>query len=132
VNSTTLHGRKLRLPFLFFPLFPPTFPFPFPFPHLLSHFFLSSLRLSVSICSVELIFFPHLLFVLTVKVHEPYSPSKDALREKGTSWLIKCPSEGNLSDVGHFNTSPHVWQLMTKHVDNNGRDRPIIARNLWL
>jgi len=34
--------------------------------------------------------------------------------------------------VGHFNTTPHVWQLMAKHVDNNGRERPIIARNLWL
>jgi hypothetical protein len=34
--------------------------------------------------------------------------------------------------VRHFNTPPHVWQLMAKHVDNNGRERPIIARNLWL
>jgi len=68
----------------------------------------------------------------TVKVHELYSLSKDALREEGTPWLIKCPGERNLSDVGHFNTLPHVWQLMAKHVDNNGRERPIIARNLRL
>jgi hypothetical protein len=29
--------------------------------------------------------------------------SKDALREKETSWLIKYPGEENLSDVEHFN-----------------------------
>jgi hypothetical protein len=58
-----------------------------------------------------------------VKVHEPYSSLKDALREEGTPWLIKCQGEGNLSDVEHFNTP-------AKHVDNNGRERPIIARNL--
>jgi hypothetical protein len=46
--------------------------------------------------------------------------------------LIKCPGEENLSDMGHFNMSPHVWQLMAKHVDNNGRKSPIIAKNLWL
>jgi hypothetical protein len=34
--------------------------------------------------------------------------------------------------VGHFNTLLHVWQLMVNHMDNNGRERPIIARNLWL
>jgi hypothetical protein len=67
-----------------------------------------------------------------LKVHVPYSPSKDALRKEGITWLIKCLGEGNLSDVGHFNTPPHVWQLMAKHVDNNGRERPIIAINLWL
>jgi hypothetical protein len=38
-----------------------------------------------------------------VKVHGPYSLSKDALREEGTPWLIKCPGQGNLSNVGHFN-----------------------------
>jgi hypothetical protein len=70
--------------------------------------------------------------VIIVKAHGPYSPSKDALREEKTPWLIKCQGEGNLSDVGHFNTPPHVWQLMAKHVDNNGRERPIIARNMWL
>jgi hypothetical protein len=73
-----------------------------------------------------------LLYGANVKVHEPYSPSKDALREEGTPWLIKCPGEGNLSDVRHFNTPPHMWQLMVKHVNNNGRERPIIARNMWL
>jgi hypothetical protein len=41
-----------------------------------------------------------------IKVYEPYSPSKDALREEGTPWLIKCPGEGNLSDVEHFNIPP--------------------------
>jgi hypothetical protein len=69
---------------------------------------------------------------LYVKVHGPYSLSKDVLREEGTPWLIKCQSEGNLSYVGHFNFSPHVWQLMAKHVDNNEMERPIIARNPWL
>jgi len=65
-----------------------------------------------------------------IKVYGLYSLSKDALREERTPWLIKCQSEGNLSDVGHFNTSPHLWQLMAKHMDNNGRERPIIAKNL--
>jgi hypothetical protein len=69
---------------------------------------------------------------LSVKVNGLYSPSKDALRGEGTPRLIKCPGEGNLSDVGHFNTPSHVWQLMVKHVDNNGREIPIIARNLAL
>jgi hypothetical protein len=64
---------------------------------------------------------PTKLRPICVKVHGPYSLSKDALREEGTPRLIKCPGEGNLSDVGHFNTPPHVWQLMVKHVDNNGR-----------
>jgi hypothetical protein len=68
----------------------------------------------------------------SVKVHGSYLPSKNALREEGIPWLIKCPGERNLSDVGHFNTRPHVWQLMAKHVDNNRRERPIIARNPWL
>jgi hypothetical protein len=58
----------------------------------------------------------------------PLILSKDALR--GGSWLIKCPCEGNLNDVEHFNTPPHVWQLMTKHVKNNGREKPTVARNL--
>jgi hypothetical protein len=38
----------------------------------------------------------------------------------------------NLSDVGHFNTSPLVWQLIAKHVDNNEREMPIIVRNMWI
>jgi cbb3-type cytochrome oxidase cytochrome c subunit len=59
-----------------------------------------------------------------VKVYGPYSLSKDALREEETLWLIKCQGEDNLSNVGHFNTPPHVWQLMAKHVDNNGRKMP--------
>jgi hypothetical protein len=63
----------------------------------------------------------------------PLTHSKEALREDRTPWLIKCPSEGNLSDMRHFNTPPYVWQLIAKHVDN-GRERPImiITRNLWL
>jgi len=58
--------------------------------------------------------------------------SKDTLREEWTLWLIKYPGEENLSNVGHFNTPPHVWQLMTKYVDNNKKEKPIITRNLWL
>jgi len=38
-----------------------------------------------------------------VKVHEPYSPSQDALREEGCPWLIKSTKQGSLSNVGHFN-----------------------------
>jgi hypothetical protein len=76
-------------------------------------------------CNLNLILPP-------VKVYGPYSLSKDALREEETPWLIKCPGKGNFSDVRHFNTPPHVWQLMAKHVDNNRRERPIITRNLWL
>jgi hypothetical protein len=64
------------------------------------------------------------------KSMDPLTLSKNALREDVTPWLIKCPSEGNLSDVGHFNTLPHVWQLMVKHMDNNERKMPIIARNM--
>jgi hypothetical protein len=42
------------------------------------------------------------------KSMDPLILSKDALKEEGTSCPIKCPDEGNLSDVRHFNTSPHV------------------------
>jgi len=34
--------------------------------------------------------------------------SKDVLREERTSWLIKCPGEENLNDVGHFNKRERV------------------------
>jgi hypothetical protein len=54
--------------------------------------------------------------VLIVKVHGPYSLSKDALKEEGTPWLIKCSGEGNLSDVRHFNTPP-------SRVATNGQTR---------
>jgi hypothetical protein len=54
------------------------------------------------------------------------------LREEETPLLIKCPDEGNLSDMRYFNTLPHVWQLITKHVNNNRRKRHIIAGNLKL
>jgi hypothetical protein len=57
---------------------------------------------------------------------------KRRIERGGDTKLIKCSGEGNLSDMRHFNTPLHVWQLMAKHVDNNGRERPIIARNLWL
>jgi hypothetical protein len=43
------------------------------------------------------------------------------LREEGTSWLIKCPGEGNLSDVGHFNTSSHV--RMTTNGQTRGQQQ---------
>jgi hypothetical protein len=33
------------------------------------------------------------------------------LIEERTQWLINSPSLVNLSDVGHFNTPLHVWQL---------------------
>jgi hypothetical protein len=44
----------------------------------------------------------------------------------------KVSGERNLSDVRHFNTPPHMWQLMAKHMDNNGRKMPImiIAKNM--
>jgi len=63
-----------------------------------------------------------------VKVHEPYSLSKDALREDGCLWLIKSTRQGSLSNVGHFNMPPHVWHLLAKHVFNNGREMPIIVK----
>jgi hypothetical protein len=50
----------------------------------------------------------------TVKVHAPYSLSKEAFREEGCTWLIKCPGYVSLDDVGHFNTPPHVWQLFSQ------------------
>jgi hypothetical protein len=70
--------------------------------------------------------------VKSIKVYGPISLSKDTLKEKGTPWLIKCSGEGKFSDVGYFNTPPYVWQLMAEHMDNNGREMHIIARNLWL
>jgi hypothetical protein len=39
-----------------------------------------------------------------VKIHEPYSLSKDVLREEGCSWFIKSTRQWSLSNVGHFNT----------------------------
>jgi hypothetical protein len=56
---------------------------------------------------------------ISVKVYGPYSFSKDALREEGYTWLIKCLGHVSLSD----NTSFHVWQLLTKHVFNIERER---------
>jgi hypothetical protein len=40
-----------------------------------------------------------------VKVYGPYSLSKDALKEEGTSCLIKCSGHVSLGDVRHFNKS---------------------------
>jgi hypothetical protein len=47
---------------------------------------------------------------------DPLTLSKDALRENGTPWLIKCPGEENLSNVGHFNID-HMFhsQLSPSH-----------------
>jgi hypothetical protein len=42
------------------------------------------------------------------KFNGPYLLSKDVLREDVTPWLIKCPGEENLNNVGHFNTLPHM------------------------
>jgi hypothetical protein len=44
------------------------------------------------------------LFV-PVKVHGPYSLSKDALREELCPWLIKFTRQRSLSNVGHFNSN---------------------------
>jgi len=66
------------------------------------------------------------------KSNRPYLLLKDVFREEGTLWLIKWSGERNLNDVEHFNTPPYVWQLIAKHVDNNEREKPIIARNMWL
>jgi hypothetical protein len=57
---------------------------------------------------------------------------KNVLKEKRILRLINCLGEENFNDVEHFNTLPQVWQLIAKHLNNNGRKRPIIARNLWL
>jgi hypothetical protein len=52
---------------------------------------------------------------------------KGALRDEGCPWLIKTPGHMSLGDGGYFNTPPHVWQLLAKHVFNIGRERPIIV-----
>jgi hypothetical protein len=44
-----------------------------------------------------------------------------SLREEGTSWLIKCPGEGNLCNVRHFNTSSHV--RMTTNSQTRGQQQ---------
>jgi len=66
----------------------------------------------------------------SVKVYRPILLSKYVIREEGTPWLIKCADEGNINDVGYFDTPPHVRLLITKHVDNNRRKMSIIARNM--
>jgi hypothetical protein len=59
--------------------------------------------------------------------------SKEKLRNYAwTSWLIKYLRKENLSDVGHFNMSSHVWQLMAKYMDNNKKKKkkmPIFTKN---
>jgi len=70
--------------------------------------------------------------IICEKCIDPLTLSKDALRNEGKPWLLKGLGEGNLSDVGHFNMPPYMWRLMGKYVDNNGRKKLIIARNLWL
>jgi hypothetical protein len=55
-----------------------------------------------------------------IKVHEPYSLSKDALREEGCPWLIKSTRQGSLSNVGHFNMPPHVWHLWPNTCSTTG------------
>jgi hypothetical protein len=74
-----------------------------------------------------------------VKVHGPYSSSKDALREEGCPWLIKCSGHVSLGDVWHFNTPPHVWQLCPKTCSTSGGKGPssskepalIPCKSLW-
>jgi hypothetical protein len=55
------------------------------------------------------------------------SISKDALRDKGCSWLINCTTQEYLVNVGqdsHFNM-PLTCGGPTKHVDHNrGGDLP--------
>jgi len=101
---------------------------------LLSPFFsFSSLTISMlSLTTLFHIFFysPTLLF-LCVKVHGLYSLSKYALREDECIWLIKFTRQGSLNNVGHFNTPPHVWYLLTKHVFNNGREKLIIVKGTF-
>jgi hypothetical protein len=46
---------------------------------------------------------------------------KYVLRWKKILCFIKCLNEENFSDVKHFNTLLHIWQLIIKHVDNNGK-----------
>jgi len=67
-----------------------------------------------------------------VKVHWPYSLSKDALRDEWCPWLIKSIRQGSLSNVGQFNTPPHFKMVsLAKHVFNNGRERPIIVKRTY-
>jgi hypothetical protein len=59
--------------------------------------------------------------------------SKDALREEGCLWLIKCTGHVSLGDVGHFNTLPHVWQLFGQtRVQHQERKVHHHSRNLAL
>jgi hypothetical protein len=73
-----------------------------------------------------------LLLVVTVKVHGPYSLSKDALREEECPWLIKSTRQGSLSNVGHFNTPPHVWHLWPNTCSTTGGKDPSLSKELAL
>jgi hypothetical protein len=67
-----------------------------------------------------------------VKVHRPYSLSKDALREEGCLWLIKCLGHVSLNDVRHFNTPPHVWQLWSNTCSTSGWKSSLSSKELAL
>jgi hypothetical protein len=41
---------------------------------------------------------------------------------------MKSEKEKLRGDVRHFNTPPHVWQLLAKHVFNIERERLIIVQ----
>jgi len=53
----------------------------------------------------------------------PNSLLKNALREEGCTWLIKCPGQENLSDVRHFNRfiiySHTTWDLLNEDRNRN-------------
>jgi hypothetical protein len=66
--------------------------------------------------------------ILPVKVHGPYSLSKNALREEGCPWLIKSTRQGSLSNVGHFNTPPHVLHLWPNTCSTTGGKSPSLSK----
>jgi hypothetical protein len=66
--------------------------------------------------------------LIHVKVHEPYSLSKDALREEGCPWLIKSTRQGSLNNVRHFNTLPHMWHLWPNTCSTTGGKTPSLSK----
>jgi hypothetical protein len=48
------------------------------------------------------------------------------------TYKVRSPGHVFLGDVGHFNTSLHVWQLFDKHMFNIRRECPSSSKKLAL
>jgi hypothetical protein len=55
-----------------------------------------------------------------IKVYEPYSLSKDALKDEGYPWLINSTRQWSLSNMEHFNTyrnNLHVYHPLVDTIN---------------